>query len=226
MKRVTKIITGILCSVVLIGGDVTAVQASTEKICIQNQSSIENSDIIQEFYDNKEKVYVTDEACLDVTEQFWDETKYMYLEGDIETIKNYIVNNDLTLHLITNSNKIELQALAQYKSVTSEMIYFMLWDTNRATNIEVTAELKGGIWYDVATDEVVKVSNTTYNILTMRVGSPGISLYANDFQTGSSVINGKGYFWGKCHFYGEDPDNMYGYAYDYGSKLASFYATP
>lgn len=226
IKNVSKVMAGMLCSILLMGANTCMVKANAE-VCVQNQEDCENGAALQTFYSNREAVYVNDGMCVDVTDQFWDETEYMYLENNWEGIKDYIVTNNLVLHLVLEDNaKVGTFALSQYKSVASEMIYFILWDTNRATNIEVTAELKGGIWYDVATDEVKRVSDATYNILTMQVGSPGISLYANDFQTGSSVVNGKGYFWGNCHFYGEDPDNMYGYAYDYGTKLVSFYATP
>lgn len=60
----------------------------------------------------------------------------------------------------------------------------------------------------------------------MGTNAIGVSLYTNDIQTSSSVVDGKGYFWANCHFYGENDDPIYKFYYDYGSKSLSFYATP
>lgn len=191
----------------------------------QNQDN--GSSVLQTFYNNKESVYVLNEMGTDVTQQFWNETDHFFLEDNWNSIKDYILTNNFVLHRVLEC-RIETysRALDQYKTVTSEMLYFILWDSNHATNMECSAELKGGIWYDIATDEVKRVSNTTLNILEMGTNAIGVSLYTNDIQTGSSVVSGKGYFWATCHFYGENDDPIYKFYYDYGSKFLSFYATP
>lgn len=222
MNRISvKFILGVFCSVFLFVSNTYLVKANDEK----NQYI--NNSILQTFYNNKESVYILDEMGEDVTDQFWNDTELLYLTKDWNRIKDYILTNNLVLHKVLE-NKIvsDTRALNQYKTVVSEMFYFILWDSNHATNMECSAELKGGIWYDVATDEVKRVSNTTLNILEMGTNAIGVSLYTNDIQTSSSVVDGKGYFWANCHFYGENDDPIYKFYYDYGSKSLSFYATP
>lgn len=190
-----------------------------------NENTLGNNiDYFALFYGGDYEILVTNSSGADVTNDFLNTTKDMYVDNDINSIKQLIGEQELVLRIISET-EMSTYAYDQYKSVRSEMMYFILNDKNFATTIEVTSELVGGIWYNPNTFLVTNVSTPTYNILTMRTNAAGIQLSANNFRTGSSVQNGKGYFWGECSFMGQNQDTLPLY-YDYGSKRVSFYATP
>ncbi|MBO5033001.1 MAG: hypothetical protein J6D08_14185 [Lachnospiraceae bacterium] len=196
-----------------------------ELVSIQNQ----NTDFITMFYSGEYHIAATNFEGEDITSLFLGQTQSLYEENKIDDIKDTIAQEGIVLHIISYSEDNVLRAYDKYKTVRSDMIYFELEDQNRATRICVTAELSGAIWYNENTSQVTKVSNTTYSILGIDTNT-GLSVTTNDFSTGSSVQNGKGYFWGKCGFVSQGQIVQNGIPYttylEYGPKMVSFYAVP
>lgn len=182
------------------------------------------------FYSGYNNVLVTNSAEENVTEWFVSRTVPLFQQNNITEIKRIIAEEQLTLHVFTETQN---YALEQYKSVRSDMQYFILWDKNYAVSLEVTSELVGGIWYNTNTGAVTRTSTPTYTILSKQCNSSSIETYANNFQTGSNVVSGKGHFWGSCSFGGQayvkakdNPYEQIKLVYDFGSKRVSFNAVP
>lgn len=199
------------------------------RVCAKDSNNIGNKsiDFITMFYSGSYDIMVTNSQEEDVTSCFLSKTQNLFDMNRIEEIKDIIAQDDLVLHVISYDNF--SRAYDKFKTVRSDMIYFELLDQNKATRICVTAELSGGIWYDENTSKVTKVSNATYNILSIDTNT-GLSVTTNNFSTGSNVQSGKGYFWGRCGFVsqGQIVDNGIPYTtyLEYGPKTVSFYATP
>lgn len=194
-----------------------------------NAMSIEEENVhyeyLRKFYEGEQERHVVDSSGNDVTSSFIEKTKKLFYEGKTEEIFKIMGDENLVLHLISEEHapqEISTYAYDRYKVVKSDMIEFILSDQNDNTTIYVQAELSGGIWYNEATSEVTNVSNATYNILS--IDHNGLwEVLNNDFKTGSSVVNGKGYFWGECHFYGQGVvDNTYDVNLDFEPKEFHF----
>ena len=191
--------------------------------------SNENFDFFSKFYSKDTNIAVINSKGDDVTSWFLGKTQNLFENNRIEEIKDIIAQEEVVLHIITYKTDNMSRAYDKFKSVRSDMICFYRSDQNNATRIGVNAELVGGIWYNEATSQVTKVSNATYNILSIDTNT-GLSVMTNNFKTGSSVQEGKGYFWGSCGFYSQGITTQNGVPYetylDYGSQTVSFYAAP
>lgn len=224
IKHLWCIILGICMAGSLFGSNVYANASQSETNNVSDEVS--GSTYLSRFYEGMQVRKVEDINGNDVTDTFLIRTQPMYENGDEEGINAIIRDEGLVLHIYLMENKndnITTFGLDKYKNVVSDMFYFVLTSDNGITLV-VESELKGGIWYDEASGEVKRTTNATYNIIAMSTNT-NYSITANDFATGSSVSNGKGYFWGRCSFIGQMTENGVHYYANFGSKQVSFYAT-
>lgn len=223
MKKIIGFLLCLMLGVCLAGGFETSVQA---KDSVSEVNNFHN--YLEKFYTETQLRKVEDVNGNDVTNEFIARTQNIFDKGDEGSIKKIMQEEELVLHIFSlesASGNISTFGLDRYKNVASDLISFYLTSDN-GVRLFVVSELKGGIWYDEASGKVKRTTNATYNIIGMETGTK-YSVTANDFATGSSVSNGKGYFWGRCSFIGQMTDD-YGTHYyaNFGSKQVSFYATP
>lgn len=185
-------------------------------------------DYFASFYSGEKDILVTNQNEQDVTNSFLSRTADLFYENDIESIKKLMAKEGLRTHIFTEViMPMQLFGLEQYKSVYDDMADYYE-EPNHHTVMEFRCRLIGGIWYDSNTFQVTRVSNPTFQIVSM--GTPmGIEPSCNDIQTGSNVISGKGYFWARFTLSGayyDEKGACWFRDYYYGTHTISFYATP
>ena len=174
------------------------------------------------FYNGNSNIQITDKTGTDVTDFFVSETKTLFLNNDLDGIKEFMADNELVAHLYQEKiNSFQLYALEQSKNVYDNITAYYK-DNKYGTVMEFACKLSGTIWYNPNTYAVTRTSTPTFTVTYMGVPT-GISPSCNSISTGSYVTNGKGYFWANFTVTGEGISLI---VYNYGTHKVSFYGTP
>lgn len=189
-----------------------------------------HSEKIDMFFSGSYRRLAIDAEGKDVTEYFISKSQKLYKKNNITAIKHLMADENIAICIMLNQPIVKVypqnRALEQYKTITSGYLEAYLTDIDGITTMEVQAELRGGIWYNPNTDKVTRVSSPTYYVHEMNSTVFGSTCIHYDDTTSSSVIGGKGYFWGQSHFAAQASIDGILFQYDYGVRKFSFYAVP
>lgn len=226
MKRIYILVSEIMAFVICVVGflfiNVDTLHANT----INNNIVFNNEEYFSHFYSGQEKILVTDENGLDVTDYFLDKTMNLFLSNNIEDIKSIMVVEGLRTHIFKEEFSLKSPYALEQSKTVSDYIYDYYEEPQYRTVMEFACILKGTIWYNPNTYAVTRTSTPVFNVTVMNVPLK-IVPSCNSISTGSRVEKGKGYFWAKFTVTGVGYDSGIPVTkYNYGTHTVSFYGTP